>query len=218
MKKLMTVVLTLFFGMGTALELSYAALPQTPPQQAKRQRGVQNQPRNNTPQPAHPSSWDTHNRRYAGRTVMRPYAPRTMYNLPMVHQQYYHQGINYFFSDGLYFMSYNGYFVVCRPPIGMIVPAVMLGNALNRPVIFFPGIPHGLADYYYSEGTFYVPYSSNQFMVVAPPMGALVESIPSDSEGFIWNSQTYYKVDDTYYTPASYNGVWMYLVKGDEIR
>jgi len=54
--------------------------------------------------------------------------------------------------------------------------------------------------------------------VVNPPIGAIVESIPTDCEEFVLNGKTYYKVDETYYRAIYINGTYKYEVVGKEVN
>jgi len=56
------------------------------------------------------------------------------------------------------------------------------------------------SDYYYQDGVFYTPGPNGQYMVIAPPAGALVESLPEDYEVVtLSDGNVYYKVDNTIY-------------------
>ena len=53
--------------------------------------------------------------------------------------------------------------------------------------------------YYYQDGVFYSVDSDNEYKVILPPAGALVETLPEDYEMVTLGGKEYYKVDDTVY-------------------
>jgi len=108
--------------------------------------------------------------------------------------------------------------MVCRPPLGFVIAAAILNTAILAPVIFHPTVTYAHPQYYYSGGTFYVQNSNNEYEVVNPPIGAIVESIPTDCEEFVLNGKTYYKVDETYYRAIYINGTYKYEVVGKEVN
>ena len=56
------------------------------------------------------------------------------------------------------------------------------------------------ASYYYQDGVFYTITADGKYMVIAPPAGALVESLPEDYEVVtLSDGNVYYKVDNTIY-------------------
>ena len=52
--------------------------------------------------------------------------------------------------------------------------------------------------YYYYGGNYYVP-DSDQYRVVAPPIGATVNYLPSGAKSVVIDGVTYYELDDTWY-------------------
>jgi hypothetical protein len=68
-------------------------------------------------------------------------------------------------------------------------------------------------DYYYYNGTYYRPYG-NEYATVAPPIGALVESIPGGYEKLMINGETYYVVDGIQYRAVLNRGeIWYEVIK-----
>ena len=53
--------------------------------------------------------------------------------------------------------------------------------------------------YFYQDGVFYVQGADGQYYVIAPPAGALVETLPEDFETVVLNGEEYFKVDNTIY-------------------
>jgi hypothetical protein len=118
----------------------------------------------------------------------------------------------------LYYRPYETYYLGCRPPLGFVIAAAVLNTAVLVPVIFHPTVTYVHPQYYYSSGTFYIQRSNNEYEVVGPPIGAIVESIPNDCEEFVLNGKTYYKMDDTYYRATHINGANRYEVVGKEVK
>jgi hypothetical protein len=52
--------------------------------------------------------------------------------------------------------------------------------------------------YYYFNGIFYRPHA-NQYEVVAPPLGAVVNKLPSGAKARVINGQKYYEHNGTFY-------------------
>lgn len=53
--------------------------------------------------------------------------------------------------------------------------------------------------YYYQDGVFYSMGADGQYMVIIPPAGALVETLPEDYDMVTLKGDEYYQVDDTIY-------------------
>lgn len=53
--------------------------------------------------------------------------------------------------------------------------------------------------YFYQDGVFYVINSNDQYEVIVPPAGALVEELPDDYDTITLDGMDFYKVDDTVY-------------------
>jgi len=158
------------------------------------------------------------NNKYPNRTVVNYYPPKTVHVLPVGYRSYRYGGVSYSFHNGYYYRYYGGTYMICRPPVGFVITAVSLRTVSLTPVIFTPAIMYAQPQYYYSQGTYYVKSYPNQYRVMSPPIGAQVPYIPEDCEEFILYGVTYYKVDDTYYTPVFVNGRIMFEVVGKEIR
>ena len=52
--------------------------------------------------------------------------------------------------------------------------------------------------YYYFNGIFYKPHA-NQYQVVAPPLGAVVNKLPSGAKIRVIDGQKYYELNGTFY-------------------
>ncbi|MBO6068978.1 MAG: hypothetical protein J6T49_01435 [Bacteroidales bacterium] len=62
-------------------------------------------------------------------------------------------------------------------------------------------------DYYYKDGVFYIIGANGDYYVIEPPIGALVEAIPSDYERVVIDDEIFYKVDDTLYKVTIVEGI-----------
>ncbi|MGN1234274.1 MAG: DUF6515 family protein [Candidatus Cryptobacteroides sp.] len=68
--------------------------------------------------------------------------------------------------------------------------------------------------YYYQDGVFYSMGSDGQYMVIIPPAGALVETLPEDYDMVTLKGDEYYQVDDTIYTVTIKEGKPYFEVLG----
>ena len=56
------------------------------------------------------------------------------------------------------------------------------------------------SEYFYQDGVFYAKNASDEYMIIVPPAGALVETLPDDFDVVrLSDGNEYYKVDDTIY-------------------
>jgi hypothetical protein len=67
----------------------------------------------------------------------------------------------------------------------------------------------GPSSYYYCDGVYYSPAGQGRYIVVPPPVGAIVKTIPPDYSPMVLNGVTYYTDHDTFYvyTPQGYQVV-----------
>jgi hypothetical protein len=86
-------------------------------------------------------------------------------------------------------------------------PYFGLHVAAFYPNEYFP-VWVGGARYYYDDGVYY-NYAGGSYVVVAPPIGAVVSTVPSDFQPTVINGVTYYTNNGTYYlsTPDGYKVV-----------
>jgi hypothetical protein len=70
--------------------------------------------------------------------------------------------------------------------------------------------------FFYSGGYFY-QYDNNQYTVVEPPIGAAVNSLPSNAQAITINGQQFYELNGVYYTPITKDdGTVAYQVAGKD--
>lgn len=68
--------------------------------------------------------------------------------------------------------------------------------------------------YYYQDGVFYTLDADGTYVVIVPPAGALVETLPEDYDMVTLGGQEYYKVDDTVYMVTISDGKPYFEVLG----
>lgn len=70
--------------------------------------------------------------------------------------------------------------------------------------------------YYYDDGFFY-QYDNDQYTVVEPPVGAEINSLPSDAQSIVINGQQFYELNGVYYEPVTKDdGSQVYEVAGKD--
>lgn len=73
------------------------------------------------------------------------------------------------------------------------------------------------SEYFYQDGVFYAKDASGEYRVIAPPAGALVESLPEDFDMVtLSDGNEYYKVDDTIYKVTVSDGKPYFEVVGQQ--
>ncbi|MVN92568.1 DUF6515 family protein [Mucilaginibacter aquatilis] len=99
---------------------------------------------------------------------------------------------------------YNRYYY---PRIGVSIGTLPLG--------YYP-FYWGSSWYYYSNG-FYYQNLNNQYTVVAPPVGAELDRLPSDAESITIDGVEYYESNGVYYQPVTNgSGRLVYRVVGKD--
>lgn len=72
-------------------------------------------------------------------------------------------------------------------------------------------MPKKNTSYYYQDGVFYV-LENNHYVVIEPPIGALITELPEDYEELIIDGTTYYRVEDTLYKVTVIDGALYFEV------
>lgn len=81
--------------------------------------------------------------------------------------------------------------------------APQLGFRLNiLPYGYYP-FYWGEDQFYYNNGLFYQQYDNSQYEVVAPPMGAIVPTVPNDAKSITIDGIEYYELNGVYYQPVT---------------
>lgn len=68
--------------------------------------------------------------------------------------------------------------------------------------------------YFYEDGVFYSQESDGKYVVIVPPAGALVNTLPDDYEVYTVNDREFYRVDDTLYRMVVVDGSPYFEVLG----
>ncbi len=110
-----------------------------------------------------------------------------------------HRG-GYYYNRGFYSSAYY-------PRLGFSIGILPYG--------YYP-FYWGNDRFYYSGGYFY-QYDNNQYTVVEPPIGAAVNSLPSNAQAITINGQQFYEANGVYYTPITKDdGTIAYQVAGKD--
>ncbi|WP_165852051.1 DUF6515 family protein [Mucilaginibacter terrenus] len=117
----------------------------------------------------------------------------------------YYYGPRYF-NRGFY--NYRGYYnSYYLPRIGFSIGVLPYG--------YYP-FYWGDYQYYYSDGLYYRQYN-NQYTVVEPPVGAQVNSLPSNAESITINGEQYFESNGVYYRAVTKDdGSVVYEVAGKD--
>ena len=119
----------------------------------------------------------------------------------------HHTG-DYYYRDGIFYRFHNNKYTIHRPHAGFRVSTIP-----EYRVVSVNGV-----SYYYYYGTFYSYMApSREYVVVAPPVGAIVESIPEGYEKIDINGNTYYTVGGVQYKAVIFNGeIWYEVIKVED--
>ena len=215
--------------------------PQAPasrPQQSQYRKPAQGQPSQQRPQ--QPAVGKPQQPSHSARPQQRPSMPKPPANhyrpkpdrfpsfmspRPSVHfYGYYvntlplgakiiHRGpYDYYYVDGRYYRYIDNVYVISRPPVGAVIARAVL-DGLVRLTNYVVRDAYGKSQRYYTDddGVYYIKSGSN-YVVVDPPVGAVVYELPYGFVEVIINGAKYYRVDDNYYE-LIYNGPNDYYFK-----
>ena len=107
-----------------------------------------------------------------------------------------------------------------RPGFGVGVAAgavagtaagIAIGAAVAAPTRGYLPVYYGGVNYAYYGGYYYQPAATG-YVVVKPPLGAIVPTLPPGATATTVNGQTYFVYNDTYYKPVLVNGATGYQV------
>jgi len=166
--------------------------------------------------------WASHNHCYGHRVKV----------IPVHAHRHVYRGVTYYCHDNVWYSPYAGYYVVCRPPFGTVLAANIISDIVWTAVILSQNnnarVTHSIESglglvqnyaaegnpYYYQDGVFYTMDANGQYFVIAPPAGALVESLPEDFDVVTLNGKEYYRVDNTIYKMTISDGKPYFEVLG----
>jgi hypothetical protein len=114
----------------------------------------------------------------------------------------------YPFDANHHYHYYHGYYnTYYAPRLGFGIGFLPLGYYS----FYYDDFP-----YFYSDGLFY-SYDNNEYTVVEPPIGAEVNSLPSNAQSIVINGQQYYEANGVYYEPITKDdGSVSYQVAGKD--
>jgi hypothetical protein len=139
------------------------------------------------------SSYNGHSAQKSGSTVQSYHTYGGTAN-GKSHLPYYHYNHGY----------YGSYYA---PRLGFTIGVLPYG--------YYP-FYYGDYQYFYSDGLFY-ENNNDQYTVVEPPVGAEVNSLPSNAQSIMINGQQYYEADGVYYQPITKDdGTLSYQVAGED--
>jgi len=121
---------------------------------------------------------------YGGRTSYA--APSIAYRGGTFHGSYYHGSYQ---SYNRFYGRYNFYNRFYYPRLGFSVGFLPYG--------YYP-FYWGDNPYYYSDG-YYYRYDDNQYTIVEPPVGAILNQLPSGAKSIMIDGEQYYELNGVYY-------------------
>lgn len=129
----------------------------------------------------------------------------------IIHRGPYH----YYYAAGRYYRPYGNAFIICRPPVGAVIAANVLASAVRLTGLIMRDA-YGVSRKYYTDGDgVYYVRSGGNYIVVEPPVGAIVYELPYGWQETVMNGITYYRVDNHYYELIlNPDGSYCYRVAG----
>jgi hypothetical protein len=116
-------------------------------------------------------------------------------------------GPSYWRNNGYYHYHHGYYGTYYAPRLGFSIGFLPYG--------YYP-FYYGDAEFFYSSGLFY-QYENNEYTVVEPPVGAEINSLPSNAQSIVINGEQYYEADGVYYEPITKDdGSVTYQVAGKD--
>ena len=88
---------------------------------------------------------------------------------------------------------------------------LIIGAAISTPPPYYSTVYVGSTTYIYSDGIFLEP-SGSSYIVVRPPVGAVVTYLPEGCEIIQLNNANYYNCSNIYYQPVYQSGNTVYRV------
>ncbi|MEO8112333.1 MAG: DUF6515 family protein [Ginsengibacter sp.] len=151
------------------------------------------------------NSYYSYNNNGGGRRFYVAYGPRYSYR-PHNSISLYFGGFPYYYTEGLYYSYYSGYYQPVFPPFGIRISTLPFG---------YSRLYVGADPFYYYGGTYYRQYDDNNYEVVDAPMGATVSSLPNGAKSVLINDEKFYELNGTYYKEdRDSKGRTVYIVVG----
>ncbi|MBR5784039.1 MAG: hypothetical protein IKY43_02595 [Bacteroidales bacterium] len=124
--------------------------------------------------------------------------------IPLMPPEGANTDVQYYYNFGLFYMDYEGGYIVVPAPIGYTVPNVPYDTQK---------IKYKNVIYNYYAGTFFLEQENGSYITVLPPLGISVSNLPPNSimmnDG---NGAVFYRFGKTYYQPVNYYGYLWYQV------
>ncbi len=133
-------------------------------------------------------------------------------SIPHRHEVIVVYGSTYYYSNGVYYSSTSSGYVVVPAPARAVVehaPTNVINVYVNN------------QEYGYSNGTYYEAKppvddeSASTYEVVAPRVGATVDSLPDGATQETIEGSTYFVYSETFYTPFYSGSDVVYMVVAD---
>ncbi|MGL5032553.1 MAG: DUF6515 family protein [Microcystaceae cyanobacterium] len=105
----------------------------------------------------------------------------------------------------------RGYAVPAGWGLVGLTTGLVLGSAIATPPPYYETVYVGSSAYMYSDGVYLQP-SGDEYMVVAPPLGATVAYLPDGCTSQVSNGVSYFNCSGVYYQPYFQNGTAVYQV------
>jgi hypothetical protein len=113
-----------------------------------------------------------------------------------------------YWSTHHYYHYHHGYYNTYYAP--------RLGFSIGFLPYGYYSFYYGDDPYFYDDGLFYT-YNNDQYTVVEPPVGAEVNSLPSNAQSIVINGEQYYEANGVYYEPITKDdGAVSYQVAGKD--
>lgn len=175
--------------------------PQKPSYQQKPQQGNRPPHGNRPPQYGNKPPQGNRPPQYGNRPSGRPHRQTLPVGAKVIHRGPY----DYYFADGRYYRFINNVYVICRPPVGAVIARTLLDGVITL-TNYAVRDAYGRSQRYYTDnyGVYYIKSRGN-YIVVNPPVGAIVYDLPYGFEEVTINGTKYYKVDNNFYE-LIYNG------------
>ena len=106
---------------------------------------------------------------------------------------------DYYYVDGRYYRYINNVYVICRPPVGALIARSLLNGVITL-TNYVVRDSYGRSQRCYTDndGVYYVK-SGRDYLVVEPPVGAIVYELPYGFEEVVIKGAKYYKAGENFY-------------------
>ncbi|HEX38264.1 MAG TPA: hypothetical protein ENG70_05350 [Candidatus Cloacimonetes bacterium] len=117
-----------------------------------------------------------------------------------------YNNIEYRYYYGYYYRPWDGYYWRIWPPFGFRISWL--------PPYYYDFWWDGIRYYYYCNVYYIYEDDDEKFIVVRPPIGAMVETLPEYSEKLIIEGETYFLADGVQYKAVLVNDeIWFQVIK-----